>query len=55
MATRSGVPGETRSDLPPPSYHVRDVDLMYFLCRFDPDAVARIVPPELIPSGNGTI
>lgn len=33
--------------LPSPPYHLRDVSMIYLLCRFDPDAARRIVHPEL--------
>lgn len=34
-------------ELPPPPYHVRDVSMTYLLCRFDPVAARRVLPPGL--------
>ena len=41
------------ADLPPPPYHVHGVTMLYLMCRFDPEVIARIVPPGLTPSGSG--
>lgn len=41
----------------PPPYHVRDVDMLYLLCRFDPVAARSVLPPgiELHDSALGVI
>lgn len=36
-----------RHEIPAPPYHVRDVSMIYLLCRFDPDVARRIVHPDL--------
>ena len=41
------------SALPEPPFHIHDVRMLYLMCRFDPDALARIVPAGLTPSGSG--
>ncbi|MCB9994736.1 MAG: helix-turn-helix transcriptional regulator [Hyphomicrobiaceae bacterium] len=40
-----------------PPYHVSGIDMMYFMGRFDPLLIRRILPPELEPAGTewGTI
>lgn len=49
LAARSaGAPSEPT--VPPPPYHVRDVQMLFLTCRFKPEAVREIVPPELTPS-----
>ncbi|MEQ1899518.1 MAG: hypothetical protein ABL866_02165 [Devosia sp.] len=52
VAARS-LGARTQPDLPLPPYHVHGVSMLYLMCRFDVDAVARIVPPGLTPSGSG--
>lgn len=52
-AERAAGAAPDSADLPPPPYHVRDVEMLYLMCRFDPEAVAAIVPDGLTPSGNG--
>ncbi len=42
----SAFGGEERG-LPGPPYHLRDVSMIYLLCRFDPDAARRIVHQDL--------
>lgn len=32
--------------LPPPPYHLYGVDLLYFRCRFDPEAARAALPPQ---------
>lgn len=44
-AGSSGVQG-----IPPPPYHVRDVQMLFITCRFKPEAVRAIVPLELTPA-----
>lgn len=36
--------------IPDPPYAVRNIDMIFLMCRFTPEAVARIVPPELTPA-----
>jgi DNA-binding CsgD family transcriptional regulator len=52
-ASRQRGAGVDIEELPSPPYHVRDVEMLYMLCRFDPAAVAAIVPEGLTPSGTG--
>jgi len=35
------------SDIPPPPYHVRGAQMLYFLCEFDPGVLGGLLPPEL--------
>lgn len=39
--------GGEEGGLPNPPYHLRDVSMIYLLCRFDADAARRIVHPDL--------
>jgi DNA-binding CsgD family transcriptional regulator len=48
MGARLGAP-----TLPEPPYHLRGVDMIYLMARFDPAAIARLVPEGLTPSGTG--
>lgn len=48
MGARLGAP-----TLPEPPYHLRGVDMIYLMARFDPAAIARLVPDGLTPSGTG--
>jgi DNA-binding CsgD family transcriptional regulator len=41
------------TDLPQPPYHIHGVRMLYLLCRFDHQEIARLVPPGLTPSGTG--
>lgn len=50
-ARRAGaLPRPPTAALPGPPYHLHGMDLLYFLCRFDPADVARLVPPGLVPA-----
>ena len=35
------------AEVPPPPYHIHGSDLLYFLCRFDPEAARRLLPAGL--------
>ena len=48
VGSRLGAP-----TLPGPPYHLRGVDMIYLMARFDPAAIARLVPEGLTPSGTG--
>ncbi|HEX4297151.1 MAG TPA: LuxR C-terminal-related transcriptional regulator, partial [Devosia sp.] len=48
MGSRRGAP-----TLPEPPYHLRGVDMIYLMARFDPAAIAPLVPEGLTPSGTG--
>lgn len=42
-------------DIPPPPYHVRHAQLLYFLCAFDRELLQGLLPPELevAPTNTG--
>jgi DNA-binding CsgD family transcriptional regulator len=40
--------------LPPPPYHVRHAQLVYFLCEFDRDLLQGLLPSELEPAPTNT-
>jgi DNA-binding CsgD family transcriptional regulator len=47
---RLDVPPEDVTSAPP--YHVHGMDILYFLCRFEPETVAAMVPAGLLPAGR---
>jgi hypothetical protein len=42
------------SDIPPPPYHVRGAQMLYFLCEFDRDALEGVLPSELRAAPTNT-
>ncbi len=43
-----------RGEIPPPPYHVRHGQLLYFLCEFDPKVLQGLLPPELTVAPTNT-
>lgn len=48
------VSNDGTGDIPPPPYHVRHGQLLYFLCEFDPEALTGLLPPELTLAPTNT-
>jgi DNA-binding CsgD family transcriptional regulator len=42
------------SEIPPPPYHVRGAQMLYFLCEFDRGALDGLLPPELQAAPTNT-
>lgn len=42
------------SAIPPPPYHVRGAQMLYFLCEFDSDVLAGVLPPNLHAASTNT-
>jgi DNA-binding CsgD family transcriptional regulator len=42
------------SDIPPPPYHVRGAQMLYFLCEFDRNVVEGLLPPQLRAAPTNT-
>jgi DNA-binding CsgD family transcriptional regulator len=42
------------SGIPPPPYHVRGAQMLYFLCEFDRDCLKGLLPPELEAAPTNT-
>ena len=41
-------------DIPPPPYHVRGAQMLYFLCEFDRDVLDELLPPDLQAAPTNT-
>jgi DNA-binding CsgD family transcriptional regulator len=41
-------------EIPPPPYHVRHVQLLYFLCEFDREVLEGLLPPDLQAAPTNT-
>jgi DNA-binding CsgD family transcriptional regulator len=42
------------TDIPPPPYHVRGAQMLYFLCEFDRDVLDGLLPPNLHAAPTNT-
>lgn len=48
------LPSNTEGEIPPPPYHVRHAQLLYFLCEFDREVLQGLLPPELTAAPTHT-
>ncbi|MCB1517348.1 MAG: acetoacetate decarboxylase family protein [Hyphomicrobiaceae bacterium] len=44
---------QSRESAPLPYYHVNGIDMIYIMCRFGRDQVAKVLPPGLEPAESG--
>ena len=48
------LPSNSEGEIPPPPYHVRHGQLLYFLCEFDREVLQGLLPPELTAAPTNT-
>lgn len=54
LRTDDPLSGNGEGEIPPPPYHVRHAQLLYFLCEFDRELLQGLLPPELKAAPTNT-
>ena len=57
LRTDDPLSSDGDGEIPPPPYHVRHAQLLYFLCEFDQELLQGLIPPELkvAPTNTGML